>query len=83
SLFRPGDRVWYAGDITRPGSNSELHRTDERLPGHLPKSLGFAQAPALPLTTSTTCELLVQRLQIAEGKADQCQSLLVVGSAGG
>lgn len=23
SLFRPGDRVWYAGDITRPGSNSE------------------------------------------------------------
>ncbi|MFS6992047.1 zinc-binding alcohol dehydrogenase family protein, partial [Escherichia coli] len=44
SLFRPGDRVWYAGDITRPGSNSELHRVDERIAGHLPKSLDFAQA---------------------------------------
>ena len=49
SLFRPGDRVWYAGDITRPGSNSELHRVDERIVGHLPKSLDFAQAAALAL----------------------------------
>ncbi|EIU7182382.1 zinc-binding alcohol dehydrogenase family protein [Pseudomonas aeruginosa] len=83
SLFRPGDRVWYAGDITRPGSNSELHRVDERIAGHLPKSLDFAQAAALPLTTITAWELLFERLQIAEGKADQGQSLLVVGAAGG
>ena len=83
SLFRPGDRVWYAGDITRPGSNSELHRVDERIAGHLPKSLDFAQAAALPLTTITAWELLFERLQIAECKADQGQSLLVVGAAGG
>lgn len=83
SLFRPGDRVWYAGDITRPGSNSELHRVDERIAGHLPKSLDFAQAAALPLTTITAWELLFERLQIVEGKADQGQSLLVVGAAGG
>ncbi|RMS46156.1 hypothetical protein ALP65_04092, partial [Pseudomonas aeruginosa] len=63
--------------------NSELHRVDERIAGHLPKSLDFAQAAALPLTTITAWELLFERLQIAEGKADQGQSLLVVGAAGG
>ena len=83
SLFRPGDRVWYAGDITRPGSNSERHRVDERIAGHLPKSLDFAQAAALPLTTITAWELLFERLQIAEGKADQGQSLLVVAPPAG
>ncbi|MDA8483698.1 zinc-binding alcohol dehydrogenase family protein [Pseudomonas resinovorans] len=83
TLFQPGDRVFYAGDLTRPGGNAELHRVDERIVGHMPKSLDFAQAAALPLTSITAWELLFDRLQIAEGKADQGQSLLVVGAAGG
>ena len=48
TLFKPGDRVWYAGSIARPGTNSELHLVDERIVGHAPKSLDFAQAAALP-----------------------------------
>jgi NADPH:quinone reductase-like Zn-dependent oxidoreductase len=48
SLFKPGDRVWYAGDISRQGTNAELHLVDERIVGHMPKSLSFAQAAALP-----------------------------------
>src|SRR5699024_3031921 len=44
SRFKPGDRVWYAGDITRPGSNSELHAVDERIVGPMPRSLDFAEA---------------------------------------
>jgi zinc-binding alcohol dehydrogenase family protein len=83
SLFQPGDRVFYAGDLTRQGGNAEYHRVDERIVGHMPKSLDFAAAAALPLTSITAWELLFDRLQIAEGNTDQGQSLLVVGAAGG
>ena len=83
TLFQPGDKVWYAGSIARAGGNSELHTVDERIVGHMPKSLGFAEAAALPLTAITAWELLFERLQIAEGKEDQGQSLLIVGAAGG
>ncbi|WP_137822948.1 zinc-binding alcohol dehydrogenase family protein [Pseudomonas sp. D(2018)] len=83
TLFQPGDRVFYAGDLTRPGGNAEFHRVDERIVGHMPKTLDFAQAAALPLTSITAWELLFDRLQIAEGKTDLGQSLLVVGAAGG
>src|SRR5471032_2557693 len=51
--FRPGDRVWYAGSIARQGSNSELQLVDERIVGHMPQNLDFAQAAALPLTAIT------------------------------
>ncbi|NNJ17665.1 zinc-binding alcohol dehydrogenase family protein [Pseudomonas putida CSV86] len=83
SLFQPGDKVYYAGSIARAGGNSELHVVDERIVGHMPKTLGFAEAAALPLTAITAWELLFERLQIAEGKEDLGQSLLIVGAAGG
>ncbi|VXC09182.1 zinc-binding alcohol dehydrogenase family protein [Pseudomonas sp. 8O] len=83
SLFQPGDRVFYAGAIDRAGANSELHLVDERIVGHMPSSLSFAEAAALPLTAITAWELLFERLQVAEGSADQGQSLLIVGAAGG
>ncbi|SEC40334.1 zinc-binding alcohol dehydrogenase family protein [Pseudomonas anguilliseptica] len=83
SLFQPGDRVYYAGAINRAGANSELHVVDERIVGHMPKSLPFAEAAALPLTAITAWELLFERLQVTQGNADQGQSLLIVGAAGG
>jgi zinc-binding alcohol dehydrogenase family protein len=83
SLFQPGDRVFYAGAIDRAGANSELHLVDERIAGKMPQRLSFAEAAALPLTAITAWELLFERLQIAEGAADQGQSLLIVGAAGG
>lgn len=83
SLFQPGDQVFYAGSLTRPGANSELHVVDERIVGHMPKSLSFAHAAALPLTAITAWELLFERLQVAEGTPDQGQSLMIVGAAGG
>ncbi|MGE8503747.1 MAG: zinc-binding alcohol dehydrogenase family protein [Pseudomonas sp.] len=83
SLFKPGDKVFYAGAIDRAGANSELHLVDERIVGHMPKSLSFAEAAALPLTAITAWELLFERLQVAEGSHDQGQSLLIVGAAGG
>jgi zinc-binding alcohol dehydrogenase family protein len=83
TLFQPGDKVFYAGSIARAGANSELHVVDERIVGHMPESLSFAHAAALPLTAITAWELLFERLQIAEGSADSGQSLLIVGAAGG
>ncbi|MCU1768507.1 zinc-binding alcohol dehydrogenase family protein [Pseudomonas protegens] len=83
SLFKVGDRVFYAGSIARAGGNSELHTVDERIVGHMPKSLDFAAAAALPLTAITAWELLFERLQISQEPADKGQSLLIVGAAGG
>lgn len=83
TLFQPGDRVWYAGSIARPGTNSELHRVDERIVGHMPKSLNFAQAAALPLTAITAWEMLFDRLGIAPGKSPGAGTLLIIGAAGG
>ena len=83
SLFKVGDTVFYAGSIARAGANSERHVVDERIVGHMPKSLDFAQAAALPLTAITAWELLFERLGVTEGKTDEQQSLLIVGAAGG
>ncbi|WP_207283520.1 zinc-binding alcohol dehydrogenase family protein [Pseudomonas sp. FW300-N2F2] len=83
TLFKTGDKVFYAGSIARAGGNSELHVVDERIVGHMPKTLGFADAAALPLTAITAWELLFERLHIQEGQDNQGQSLLIVGAAGG
>ncbi|WP_088141990.1 zinc-binding alcohol dehydrogenase family protein [Achromobacter xylosoxidans] len=83
SLFKPGDRVWYAGALNRPGANSELHVVDERIVGHMPDSLDYAQAAALPLTTITAWELLFDRLRVLDNAAPSQGSLLVIGAAGG
>ena len=83
TLFQPGDRVWYAGSIARPGTNSELHLVDERIVGHAPKSLDFAEAAALPLTTITAWELLFDRLGVAPGKQPTNKTLLIIGASGG
>ncbi len=83
TLFKAGDKVFYAGSLVCPGGNSELHTVDERIVGHMPKTLGFAEAAALPLTAITAWELLFERLQVREGKQDEGQSLLIVGAAGG
>ena len=80
--FRPGERVWYAGSIIRPGANSELHAVDERIVSHAPASLSDAQAAALPLTSITAYELLFDRLGVPAG-GGAGQTLLVVGGAGG
>ncbi|TWU23409.1 Zinc-type alcohol dehydrogenase-like protein [Novipirellula galeiformis] len=80
--FKIGDEVFYAGDITRPGTNSELHAVDERIVGKKPKSLGFAEAAGFPLTSITAWELLFESLAVKEGEGAG-ESLLIIGGAGG
>jgi zinc-binding alcohol dehydrogenase family protein len=83
SLFKPGDAVFYAGDVTRPGTDSEFHVVDERIVGRKPKSLGFAEAAALPLTAITAWELFFDRIGVRQGPGLDKRSLLIVGGAGG
>ncbi|GGZ05119.1 zinc-binding alcohol dehydrogenase family protein [Pseudoduganella plicata] len=80
--FKAGDEVYYAGSLTRPGSYSELHVVDERIVGHKPASLDFADAAALPLTSLTAWELLFDRLKVAEGEGAG-KTVVIVGAAGG
>ena len=80
--FKPGDEVFYAGDITRPGTNAEFHVVDERIAGRKPSTLGFAEAAAMPLTSITAWEILFDSFGLIEGEGAG-ESLLVVGGAGG
>lgn len=82
TLFQPGDAVYYAGDVNRPGSCAELHLVDERLVGRKPASLDWAQAAALPLTAITAWEILFDRLRVPMGQ-EEGGSLLILNGAGG
>lgn len=82
SRFNVGDEVFYAGDITRPGTNAELHAVDERLVGKKPRSLDFAEAAGLPLTSITAWEILFDSFALKESEG-QGDHLLVIGGAGG
>jgi zinc-binding alcohol dehydrogenase family protein len=80
--FKPGDEVYYAGDVGRPGCYAELHCVDERIVGRKPASLSFAGAAALPLTTITAWECLFDRMNIPRNPSSP-GSLLIIGGAGG
>ncbi|GEA59899.1 zinc-binding alcohol dehydrogenase family protein [Vibrio comitans] len=80
SLFNVGDLVWYAGDLTRSGTNAEYQLVDERIVSLAPTSVSVSQAAALPLTTLTAWEMLFDRLRVDK---DAEQSILIIGAAGG
>ncbi len=85
--FKLGDKVYYAGDLTRQGSNAEYQLVDERIVGHKPKSLTDVEGAALPLTTITAYEMLFEHLALPKIIPDSSEKsndvILVVGAAGG
>lgn len=80
--YSVGDEVFYAGDVTRPGSNAQFEAVDERIVGRKPASLDFAEAAGLPLTSITAWEMLFDSFRLSEGGGEG-DSLLVIGGAGG
>ena len=80
--FKVGDEVFYAGDITRAGTNCELHAVDERIVGKKPQSLSFQEAAGLPLTSITAWEMLFDSFRFKEGDG-QGEAILIIGGAGG
>ena len=81
--FKPGDRIWYAGAIDRPGTNAEYHLVDERIAGRAPASAANAAAAALPLTTLTAYEMLFDRLDVTRPVSGAANAVLIIGGAGG
>src|SRR4029077_16136614 len=77
-LFKPGDEVFYAGAMDRPGTNAEFHLVDERIVGPKPVSLTFAEAAALPLTSITAWEILFDRMKLLYGSREHRGTLLVL-----
>jgi len=82
TLFEVGDPVYYAGDITKQGSNAEYQIIDERIVGRKPKSLTIEEAAVIPLTALTAWEILFDRIRISAEK-DKGKSILIIGGAGG
>jgi zinc-binding alcohol dehydrogenase family protein len=82
TLFKPGDEVYYAGSLDRPGSYAEFQAVDERIVGRKPTSIDFADAAALPLTTITAWELLFDRMAVSTSSSVHGM-LLIIGGAGG
>jgi NADPH2:quinone reductase len=83
SLFNPGDEVYYAGALQRQGTNAEFHLVDERIVGRKPRSLGFAEAAALPLTAITAWEAFFDRLDVAKAVPGAASAVVIIGGAGG
>ncbi|MFD1560265.1 zinc-binding alcohol dehydrogenase family protein [Paraburkholderia silviterrae] len=83
TLFKPGDEVFYAGAMDRPGTNAEFHLVDERIVGPKPATLSFAEAAALPLTSITAWEMLFDRMNVPRGLLQPHGTLLVLNGAGG
>ena len=82
TLFEVGDPVYYAGDITKQGSNAEYQIIDERIVGRKPKSLSIEEAAVIPLTALTAWEILFDRIRIMADK-DKGKTILIIGGAGG
>ena len=76
--FKVGDAVYYAGDLTRSGSNAEYQLVDERIVGHKPKTLSLAESAAIPLTGLTAWEALFDRIKI-NPETDKGKTVLIVG----
>jgi zinc-binding alcohol dehydrogenase family protein len=81
--FKPGDEVYYAGAIGRPGTNAEYNLVDEQIVGRKPKSLSWTEAAALPLTSLTAWEMLFDRLRIREPVLGAAKAVVIIGAGGG
>ena len=81
--FKPGDMVWYAGVINRPGTNAEFQLVDERIVGRKPETASLAEAAALPLTSLTAYEMLFDRLRVTAPVPGAAPAVLIIGGSGG
>lgn len=78
--FALGDRVFYAGDVTRDGSYAEYQAVDARIAAKAPQALTNAEAATLPLVSLTAYEALFDRMNLCKR---QTGTLLIIGGAGG
>lgn len=83
TLFKPGDEVFYAGDVLRQGTNAEYHVVDERIVGRKPANLTHASAAAMPLVSLTAWEALLEQMAIPQDKAANARKAILIMAGGG
>jgi zinc-binding alcohol dehydrogenase family protein len=83
SLFKIGDPVFFAGDATRPGCYAEYVAIDERIVGHKPKTLDYAESAAIPLTGLTAWEAFFEQMHLEPGADNRHRTMLIYGGGGG
>lgn len=76
--WQPGDEIFAAPNLFRPGANAELVALDARSAARKPASLDHAGAASLPLVSQTAWEALHLRARIRPGEA-----VLIHAGAGG
>lgn len=81
--FALGDKVFYAGDVTRPGSNAQFQAVDVRIAARMPGNFNFAEAAAMPLVGITAWELLLERMIVTPTAEDLERTILIINGAGG
>lgn len=73
-----GDKVYYCGDLSKPGGYGQYAIATSHTVSWLPEGLTFAQAAALPCAGFTAYQALHRKLRVQPGK-----TILVHGGAGG
>jgi zinc-binding alcohol dehydrogenase family protein len=82
--FKIGDKVFYAGTQKNQGSDAEFQIVDEQLVGMAPKKLSNAQIAAMPLTSITSYEILVDQLELDfKSGAGNEKTILIINGSGG
>ena len=76
--FESGDRVYYHGDLTRPGGYAEWAITTAHTTAKIPEGVELATAAAIPCAGLTAYQGLIRRLDVQAG-----QTVWVQGGAGG
>lgn len=76
--WRPGDRVLFLADLSRPGGFAELAVSRAHTVAAIPDQLSFVEAASLPCAGLTAYHALHRRLHVEPG-----QTILVHAGAGG
>ncbi|MBT4340988.1 MAG: alcohol dehydrogenase catalytic domain-containing protein, partial [Chloroflexi bacterium] len=62
--WRTGDRVFYHGDLSKPGGYAEYAITTGHTTAKIPDNVSFAEAAAIPCAGLTAYEAVVRRLSV-------------------
>ena len=82
--FNVGDRVYYAGQQNRQGSNQTYQVVNSQLIALAPANLNNLEVAALPLTAITAGEILTDNFNLSIGKdTAKGKKILIINGAGG
>lgn len=78
TAWKPGDRVYYHGDLSRPGGYAEFAVAPAHILAGIPKDITFENAAAIPCAGFTAWQVLSRKIPVKKK-----QTVLIHGGAGG